>query len=173
VSGPDYICQIHGAGHEYQCRACWDDSRTTIADLRAQLAAANEKVGYLAEEGGKLEERWTKDAHERNAKYEAVVAELERDVREARRLPNGWAQPCFVSVDDDGCLGVEWIFGEQGGPESWRVSFHWTPDEGAFTIRTPYDLSAQKVVEGRDAATFLARTLAGTGDLEPAEGEAK
>ena len=108
-----------------------------------------------------------------NAELRARVGRLERDVREARRLPNGWAQPCFVSVDDDGCLGVEWIFGEQGGPESWRVSFHWTPDEGAFTIRTPYDLSAQKVVEGRDAATFLARTLAGTGDLEPAEGEAK
>lgn len=52
------------------------------------------------------------------------------------RLPNGWPQPHFLHIDNDGGLLIEWIFGEQGAEDSWRVSFSWDPDDGAYVIVT-------------------------------------
>lgn len=61
----------------------------------------------------------------------------ERARRErAERFPNGWAQPTFMSVDDDGAIHFEWCFGAQGSPESYRLLFMWCPKEGAMMCRT-------------------------------------
>lgn len=52
------------------------------------------------------------------------------------KFPNGWPHPTFMYVDEDGTLSIEWIFGEQGAPSSWRVLFTWSAIDGAMCCRT-------------------------------------
>jgi hypothetical protein len=53
------------------------------------------------------------------------------------KLPNGWPQPTFMSISEDGSLNIEWCFGTQGADDSWRVTFIWDPDlRSAQVIRT-------------------------------------
>ena len=47
-----------------------------------------------------------------------------------RALPNGWPEPTFLSVDDDGALNVEWC------ADDCTISFWWHPKEGAMATRT-------------------------------------
>lgn len=71
-------------------------------------------------------------------------------------LPNGWPQPTFISVDDHGGLNIEWCFGAQGSPESWRVLFSWDPEEGAMICRTTEERQdfVERPAEGTIAATL-------------------
>lgn len=55
------------------------------------------------------------------------------------KLPNGWPQPTFLNVSEDGSLNIEWCFGEQGAQDSWRVMFCWDPEEGAMCCKTTHD----------------------------------
>lgn len=76
------------------------------------------------------------------------------------RLPNGWPQPTFMSLGDDGSLNIEWCFGEQGADDSWRVMFCWDPDEGAMACKTTHD--GQEHREGEvDTIIMLDRWLRG------------
>lgn len=65
------------------------------------------------------------------------------------RLPNGWPQPTFLSVDDGGGVVIEWCFGAQGAANSWRVMFSWDPDDGGMCCRTTQrEHEAYAAIEG-------------------------
>jgi hypothetical protein len=78
-------------------------------------------------------------------------------LKAALYLPNGWKQPTFLSVDDDGGLTIEWCFGGQGASDSERVMFTWDPKEGVMACRTTRD--HQTIDRTVTAGTTLARLL--------------
>jgi hypothetical protein len=67
------------------------------------------------------------------------------------KLPNGWPQPTFMSVDDGGALNIEWLWSGE------RILFVWDPAEGAMTCHTTRD--GQEAKEGSEAAVFLSALL--------------
>lgn len=68
--------------------------------------------------------------------------ELQKNLDYARRLPNGWPQPTFMSTSHD-TFFVEWISDEE------TISFCWMPDEGAMILRTTNH--SQDCLENNDA----------------------
>ena len=98
-----------------------------IADLRARLAAA-----------------------------EAEAARLRAELAAAKVFPNGWPQPLFLHVEEDGAVCIEWIADDENGRER-RVLFAWDPTEGASAVRTAQE--GQTFDDGATAGRFLARCL--------------
>ncbi len=82
-------------------------------------------------------------------------------------LPNGWPQPTFMSVDEDGCLCIEWCFPVGVSmPETHRVSFFYMPTEGPMALLTA---DAGQVVEQdpMKVCAALDGMLRGTVIVEP------
>lgn len=74
------------------------------------------------------------------------------------RLPNGWPQPTFFSIDpDDGSLNIEWCFGAQGAADSYCVMFVYDPVEGVMACKTTH--ANQECDETNDATLTLAKWL--------------
>ncbi len=66
-------------------------------------------------------------------------------------------KPTFISVDDGGALNIEWCFGQQGAPDSWRAMFVWDPAEGVMACKTTKVGQLSDVTE--NAAHVLAAWL--------------
>ena len=79
----------------------------------------------------------------------------------SKRLPNGWVQPTFMSVDTDGSLHIEWCFDDE------RLMFVYDPVEGVMACST--GKHEQIVDESNKAALTLAKWL----DAEAANKEVK
>jgi len=74
-------------------------------------------------------------------------------------------KPTFVTIEEDGCVNLEWCFGDQGENDSWRLAFVCDPDEGVMVCETRH-AGEQNYWEGVSAVRELARLL-GTGTVTP------
>lgn len=77
-------------------------------------------------------------------------------------------QHTFVSVDMWNAISLEWCFGGQGEPDSWRVLFCWDPQEGAMCCKTWKDSNGvlkQDYIEGKDSAKRLLEWIADAKDV--------
>lgn len=81
---------------------------------------------------------------------EKEIETLRAQLANAQKLPNGWPQPTFLNVDEEGALNIEWII---DNPDT-RILFVYDPKEGPMTCITPR-IGAQTFKEGSEAIDFL------------------
>jgi hypothetical protein len=74
------------------------------------------------------------------------------------KLPNGWPQPAFLAVDDEGALTIEWLINGATRDGDWRVLFSYDPKEGPHVIVTRRD-SQECEQEPAKVGAFLAAAL--------------
>ncbi len=73
-------------------------------------------------------------------------------------FPNGYPIPDFMYTTEEGWFCIEWIFGNQGADDSWRLSFTFFKDEPAMLLKT--DKNGQESIESPEKiAEYLDKWL--------------
>jgi hypothetical protein len=76
------------------------------------------------------------------------------------RFPNGWPQPTFFTIDDDGTIHLEWHF---DGNDT--ITFFWNPEEGPMAIQHfgPHESLDETETAARTLSRWLTQRSAPTG----------
>lgn len=139
---------------EREMRNVIDDYSSELVDDFDRLLLRSDRL----EEALAEMELWQKAYQE----HTDLLNEAIQKVAAAGRFPNGWKQPTFLNVEEDGSLAMEFFIGDD------RLTFVWDPEEGAMTIKTA--CNDQEVVEGKKAALFLAKELEAEAKLTKDQG---